>query len=1398
MIQNFSRSSRRASLLPVVLWLGVLYVMGLQHALGQSDIQRFSHLSVDEGLSQSSVYAITQDTKGFMWFGTRNGLNRYDSRHVVVYQARSGAANRLASNIINALLLDKQGRLWVGTTKGLALYRRQQDDFQPVLPVIAATGKLADSTINTLLQDSQQRVWFGTPRGLFRLQTAHTDRCERLVDITTNHRDLSHQTIRALYEDPDRTVWVGTSAGLAKLKPTPSGQFELTSYFLHPTDSVYHNIANGINTIAEDKTGRLWIGTERNGIALFDKQQGRVVSWSPAAGLDLSTQTVRTILPDGKGSFWVGTMTGLHIMAQDGSRFRTLMNQPTDPSSLGDNSVRSLFRDRDGSFWVGTYYGGVGMYSPLSRQFGSFQPLDRKGEVPFKIAGPMLPASSGNQRWVGTEDKGLFLINADKTIARHYSHDPKVAQSLTNDKVKCLLANGPNGLWVGTLKGLNYIDQRRQTITRYLHEPNKPGSLPDDHIYDVKRDAQGTLWVATYFGGLCRFNEQTKTFTPLLHQSDRPASLSSDNTTSLLVDSQQQLWVGTIAGLNRKLTGQDTFIRYLHRNGDSTSISSNYITCLLEDRQHRFWVGTRDGGLNLLLADQRSFRNFTTAHGLVSNSVLAIQEDRRGRLWVSTDKGIVQFDPIRSTFISYDKEDGLVCKEFNTNSTYQDDRGNLYFGGYNGIVVFHPDSIRRNVRAPHLAFTQLRLFNEPVGSQLADEAHELDIDSPDGLTFNHRQNVFSISFAAFNYINSPKNRYAYQLVGFDKDWNYVSEPQATYMNLPSGDYTLRVKGTNNDDVWNTEPLELTITVLPPPWKTPWAYGLYVLTFLGLLRLWSGINRNRLQLAHDLQVEQDEKTRQQELHQIKLNFFTEIAHEIRTPLTLVMAPIEVLADQYAGDGVVQKQLSIMRNSTDRLLRLLNQLLDFRKHETGNIELQRQEIDLVLLLRHITDSFFAHARSHRITLINESEATTLPAWVDEGELEKVVYNLLVNAFKFTPAEGIISVRLQHDFTMANGSEQAVILIEDTGRGISPGDIDHIFDQFYQVSQPKTRDSGFGLGLALSKHIVEQHGGQISVESRKATAQQAGFTRFTMSLPLTLPTGSSTPAAADSAADLLPLLQPISVSSEEISLTRATGAARPIILLVEDQDDIRTYIRQLFSERYQVIEAADGAAGWEKAARLLPDIVIADVAMPIMDGFALTHRLKSDPRTSHIPVIILTAKDTVDNQLTGLETGADDYLTKPFHPILLQARVNNLLTLRDQLKTKYNRLVTLQPQAQELDHPDAKFLNQLMVVLDRHLHEPEFNVTSLVGEIGMSRPVLFRKVKMLTGLSVIDLLRTTRLKKAELLLKQRKASVSEVAFAVGFSDPKYFSRAFRSQFGLTPTEYCAQPAEQVLDTP
>ncbi|WP_234735792.1 hybrid sensor histidine kinase/response regulator transcription factor [Tellurirhabdus bombi] len=1372
----------------ILLILSVLMLECLpERAFSQPITQTFSHLTVEEGLSQSSVYAITQDKADFMWFGTRDGLNRYDAGKVVVYRKQSKQPNSLSSNAINSLLTDRQGRLWVGTNGGLNFYQPKQDNFQRIVSDSTNTQSLSNSQVTTLLQDLDGSLWVGTRDGLNRSKKPTSFQFERFLATSDAQTALANTYIRALFQDRQGTLWVGTSAGLSRLTRTKAGRYQIANFYLEAKDSVYRDNANWVNTIAEDAAGRLWLGTEKKGIALFDKTKGKVVSWNAVQGLDLSTQTIRNIEPGEQGRFWVGTISGLYIIAQDGRYFQKLTNNPAKVGSLNDNSIRAIYRDRNGSFWVGTYYGGVNFYSSLAKPFGAFQLVDREGGIPFKTAGPMLPSQQG-QLWIGTDDRGLLLTNRNRTILRHYTHTPKNKQSISNDKIKCLLADGQKGLWVGTIKGLNYLDFRTNSFTRYFNDPGDANSLPDDRIYDLKYDAEGNLWIATYRGGLCRFEPKTGLFERLIAQPANPEALQTNAITSLLIDSRQQFWVGTTQGLYQKIKGKNAFIRLKHKSDDSTSLSGNYIACLFEDQQQRLWVGTRDNGLNRLEPGSRTFRRFSVQHGLPGNTIAGIREDGRGRIWISTENGLSRFDPKQGRFSNFDKHDGLVCKEFTTNSAYRDERGYLYFGGYNGIVIFHPDSIRSNNHIPRLAFTGLKLFNQPVS--LADSTQtilEKSIQHTPSLTFNHQQNVFSVEFAVLNFINSPKNRYAYQLVGFDKDWNYVDEPVATYMNLEPGDYTLRIKGANNDGVWNPQPLEVAITILPPLWKSTWAYALYVTVFLGLLYMWSRFNRVRLQLAHDLQLEHLEKERQQELHQTKLNFFTNIAHEIRTPLTLVISPIEVLSSQYPADSLIQKQLSVMKLSTNRLLRLLNQLLDFQKHETGNVRLHRQEHDLVTFLRSITDSFQEYARSRQVTLRYESEKAAVSVWFDAGEMEKVFYNLLLNAFKFTPAGGEIAVRIAFPEGTDADENQVCIFIEDNGVGISADDLHRIFHRFYQADHPGTHNSGFGIGLALSKSIIDLHQGTIGVESREASAGQHGHTQFMIKLPLAVASeATNIKAKGEEITAFLAPAEPIVVDFVQEEVSTNHSVEKPLILIVEDQEDIRAYLKEMLQETYQVVEAANGALAWEQATQSLPDLVISDVAMPVMDGVELTRRLKTDARTAHIPVILLTARTAVEHQLAGLKTGADEYLTKPFHGQLLMTRIQNLLQLREKLKAKYHRIVTLQPQNQEIDHPDDKFLNRLMTIMESNLSNADFNVASLVTEMGMSRPVLFRKVKMLTGLSVIDLLRTTRLKKAEMLLKQRKMSVSEVAFTVGFNDPKYFSKSFRSQFGQTPTEY------------
>ncbi len=1339
----------------------------------------FSHLSIDENLSQSSVYAIEQDAYGFMWFGTRDGLNRYDSHKNIVYRREPEDSTSLSSSSINVITKDKQGNLWIGTSGGLNLYRPRTDDFRRMRHDTSGHS-ISYNNISAIVQTADGSLWVGTRRGLNRLKAPGTAKFEQLMMEGNTADESGAFDIKSLYEDTKQNLWVGTTVGLSRVRRRHDGVYEVKHFYLHPEDSVWHNTSNWVNTIAEDRQGRLWIGTETKGIALFDPAQGKVTSWHPIRGLDLSNFAVRTIQPDESGQFWIGTMSGLLICGQDGVNFRRFVNAPDQPGSLSDNSIRAIYRSHEGTVWIGTFYGGVNHYNPFSQQFGSLRLVNGAGRKPFKIAGPMM-AAADHHLWVGSDDKGLFLVDETDKIVQHYRHDPENPNSLSNDKIKCLLRNGTRGLWIGTIKGLNYMDFATGTITRYLSIPNVQGSLPDDRIYGLSYDKEGQLWIATFRGGLCKMDPETGKFEQFSYQDRSEKGPPSNSITCLLIDSKERIWLGTTTGLAQKVRGEGRFIHY--KAGPQNAISGNYVVGLFEDSRGHIWISTRGAGLNRYDPETGQFIHYSKADGLGGDNVFGVSEDSAGNFWIATDDGLSKLDPASGVIITYDRNDGLVCKEFLPNSVFDDRQGKLYFGGYNGIVRFAPDSIRINPMRPSIVFTGLKLFNKPVEIGGTDGILREHLLLTPALEFNHRQNVFSVEFASINYIDAQKNQYAYLLEGFEEEWNYVKEPVATYMNLEPGTYTLKIKGSNNNGVWSNEPLEMKITILPPPWKTTWAYIGYVAAFLGLLYTWSRYHRERLQLAHDLELEHMEKKQQEELHQTRIHFFTNIIHEIRTPLTLIMGPMKILEEDPDANGILKRQLEVMQGSTNRLMRLVEQLLDFQKHEMGTVRIKARKLDLEEWLEEVRASFQSYAIARQIRLKVISHGRPLWVWFDPEEMEKVFHNLLINAFKFTPTGGEIRIS-----TRISSDGQVKIAVEDNGIGIAREELDRIFQRFYQTGD--RQNSGFGIGLALSKNIVELHQGTIEVESEESGLRQNGFTRFVISLP---PGAASEMAGApeDMPLRTTRLLTDVSFSENEAEESRETGKGmkNPLILLVEDQDDLRNYVKELLAGAYEIVEASNGAAGWDLACRILPDLIVSDISMPIMDGVTLTGRIKTDERTNHIPVILLTAYDSVQQQVKGLEQGADDYVPKPFHPKVLLTRIRNLLRVREELKEKYKHKVSLEPLIPEqATHPDAVFLQKLMKVIEENISNPELNLADLVQELGMSRPVLFRKIKMLTDCSVMDLVRSVRMKKAEALLKQKTMTVSEVAFAVGFNDPKYFSKSFRSQFGKAPSEYIA----------
>ena len=1346
----------------------------------------FNHVTIEEGLSQSTVYSIVQDADGFMWFGTRDGLNRFDSRKVITYRYDSRNEKTISDNTIYSLYTDSKGILWVGTSNGLNRYDARMDAFTQFHSRTGAFSSLSSNTITCILEDSNKNLWIGTRHGLNLLIPGDSLSFVRFEKSKDDKNSLVNDDIRSVFQDCLGNLWIGTSNGLSRLTFENLQHYYFKSYPLPDNDPASEK-SNWINAITEDDAGRLLIGTENSGLMMFDKDREKFIPCNWVNDPDSQLEPIRTLVKDKGGDYWMGTIGGLCIMNPVSKKYLRLRNIPDDPASISDNSVRSLYIDKDGSYWVGTFHGGVNLFSPLSKQFRSVQ--DENNGVPklrFKVAGALANDPEDNL-WIGTEGNGLFFIDRKKGTTKHFSHQENDPYTLSHNNVKCLLPDKNKGLWVGTIKGLNYFDFHKKQFTRFYNNPENKNALPDDVIYDFANAGGGDVWIGTYRGGLCKWHAASRRFERFIHDPGNPASLSSDGITKLLTDSRQNLWVGTTSGLNVMSPGKGDFRNFVNSQGDFTTISGNYILSIYEDKKKRLWIGTRDNGLNLMSANG-TFQRFTTEQGLPGNNIYGILEDQKGYLWISTEKGLSKMDPSAFSFHNYNRDDGLVCKEFNFNSYCKDQSGNFYFGGYNGVVVFHPDHILENKTAPRLAFTGLRLFNNEIKLNSGQDFLKQNLNFTRDLTFRYDQNIFSVEFAVLNYINSQKDRFVYRLSGFETQWNTPTEPVATYMNLKPGRYTLLVKGANNDGVWSEKPLALHLNVLPPPWKSWWAYSIYVTGFLALMYAWARFNRKRIRLEHELKSEHMEMIRQEESHKSKLNFFTNIVHEIRTPLTLMTGPVEQLLEQYPNDTLLKKELTLVKSNTNRLQRLLNQLLDFQRHETGNIQLNVRVMNIVEFIDEIQLSLQDYARSRRVTLNFLAETGEIKIWFDSEEMLKVFSNLLLNAFKFTPGGGEVSVKVERQFS--DGETSGVtITIEDNGLGIPPRNLEKIFHRFYQAENSGIKEEGFGIGLALTKGIIDLHHGSISVESKESTPQCNGFTRFVIALP----GGNAHFDKNELSEDQTAPDKPGGPEPEETTTTfndlffkKNKEEEKALILLVEDNDEIRAYTRGLLCKHYNVLEGSDGLKGWELAVEQLPDLIISDVIMPNMNGLELVSRLKADQRTNHIPVLLLTARGTLNHQVEGLGLGADEYLAKPFNTQLLLLKVKNQLAIREKLKEKYSRIVTLQPLYQEIENPDDQFLQKLMIVLEQGIAETEFNVSKLVQEIGMSRPVLFRKTKMLTGLSVIDLIRSLRLKKAEMLLSQKKLSISEVAFTVGFSDPKYFSKSFRRQYGKTPSQY------------
>jgi len=1323
---------------------------------------QFHGLTVEDGLSQNSVLSFAQDRQGFMWIGTAAGLNRYDARTFKVYRRSSSAGAGLTNDYILSLLVDRKDRLWVGTEQGLNMYDRASDRFIPAFGAKVDTPSLSIFRIRALHEDSRGRIWAGSQFGLFLISDTGRTSSPRHIPLERNVRELA---IRSIREDRSGNLWVSGNESIYRIGlqygGTSVGKFTLK----HPGKSEQDLICT---TIEEDADGKLWFGTANAGLFGFDPEKGTFyrVAGADVNGLRLPHDYIRKLKADTAGRLWIGTQEGLCVWTPNNNKLSIYRHLAGDRYSLSQNSIYDIWLDRAGNLWTGTYYGGVNICYARNTPFATIQASDGEQGLSNNVISSILGNADGGL-WIGTDGGGLNYKSAKTGQFTHFRFDVGNERSIGSNLVKTIYRDRKGRLWVGThAGGLNLLDSATGRFTR-MRKPRQGDGICSNDIVQIREDRAGRFWIGSEHEGLNLYDEVRQTYVHFHPDSTGDRHIDGHDIRALWVDRMDNVWVGTESGLQVKTPGSRGFRQTARMfPGLSDMPEDIVINTIFEDQRQQLWVGTADKGLFRILPGENKVIRYTSKDGLPSEDIKAIITDINNRIWLTTNRGLCCFDQGRNEFRSYNVYDGLPGNDFISNALYRNNEGLILAGGLNGIVLFDPDNIQRNDLRSHIAFSAFRIGDQMIGPKDASGIIDRDIDLMEELSISHDQNDFSIDFQLLNFIKPWKNRYAYLLDGYETEWHESQTGTATYANLPAGSYTLRVKAANNDGIWEPEERRLSIRIRPAPWATWWAWMFYLTALVFLIYF---IIRYIL-MRHRFQQEQA-------LQQYKLDFFTNISHEIRTRLTLISTPLERLnSDELQND--LQKTIwTSVRHHTAKLTELVQELLDFRKAETGNLQLKCEPADIVSTCLEIAEGFRPMAEAKGITLECPDTGASIMVSIDRTQFGKVVSNLLVNAIKFTPSGGRVGL------TIERNRQKVVLKVWDTGIGITPANLGRIFNNYFQVTDHGTENTGYGIGLALARRIVELHNGEISVQSERSAERKLGkqnFTEFTVTIPAIIETSSDEKTG----------LQPAIMEEAAHAGNEATPSTeKALILVVEDNAELRQMLEESLSPIFDVLAAEDGRQGIEIARNRIPDLVVSDIMMPMVDGLQLCDRLKSDRETSHIPVILLTAKATLDDRITGLEHRADAYISKPFSLKLLISQINNLIDNRRKLQEVFREEMLVTEKVPIVTSVKDEFLTDLETFILQHLDSASFNVAMLAKHAAMSQPVLYRKVKALTGLSVNDFIKSVRLHKAAELLNDPDRTIYEVAYMVGFSDRKYFSREFKKVYEVTPSAYAQQ---------
>lgn len=1356
-------------------------------ARGQDRQYTFSRIDVSNGLSHNQVNTILKDKNGFLWFGTMSGLNRYDGYAIKTFR-NTPDSNSIVDNYVSNIWEYPGNKLWIASRNDVSMFDLSTEKFDRNYERYLQSLSLPAGNIVNIRKDSKNNYWFiYDTLGVFRY--GPDKKLIHFYPIKNNTSAIATNNVTYIAEDSYGYLWLAHRNGLLE-KMDPVSQKIVTRI-----DKLQQlNKGSFTYSIFIDRDNDLWIWAgDPRGVFLLDSKTGNINAFNENSSRHkLNNNLVNGITQDRNGLIWVATDHGGVNLINKGHHFpiHYLVNDPENNKSLSQNSVTSLYRDNSGIIWAGTYKQGISYINENIIKFAHYKhKTSDANSLQYDDVNRFVEDAKGNI-WIGTNGGGLIYFDRIKNKFTQYVHDPSDPGSLSNNVIVSLCIDHEQKLWVGTyLGGLNYFDGKK--FIHYRHNDSIPGSLSDDRVWEIFEDSQKNLWIGTLNGGLNKLDRQTKQFLHFQFEEGNPATIQSNYISALLEDRKGNLWVGTAGGIEVLNKKANAFIHYGNTTA-SNSLSNNNVIAVLEDNSGRIWVGTREG-LNLFDNKAGTFRTFTKTDGLPDNTILTILEDDKHSLWITTPNGLCNIilknegnnSDISFDIKNYDEVNNLQGKEFNENAALKTRAGELIVGGPYGLNIINPAHINTNQTKPEIVFTNFQVFNKNIeaGDRVNNRVVlKKSIIETQEIKLRFNENVFSIEFAALNFSRGNKDKYAYRLEGFNTDWLYTDGTQrrATYTNLDPGTYFFKVKALSNDGT-PSEEKALKIIVLPPFWKTPLAFVLYALAIGGILFFARRLTVERAKMRFEVEQQRKEADRMHAIDAMKTKFFTNVSHEFRTPLSLILSPLDRIL-KTTHEPEEKTQLQLIHRNAKRLLHLINQLLDFRKMEVQEFKLHLAPGDIIKFTKDISYSFSDIAEQKNIEFSVHSNAEKLETYFDRDKLEKILFNLLSNAFKYTPNNGKISIEL-----ISNDDDKFEIKVKDNGIGIPADKHERIFERFFQNDVPESMiNQGTGIGLAITKEFVRLLEGTVHV-----TSEPDKGTCFTVILPVK--------KISEEAGKTV--IQNEWANAAENGETRLNGSARSgeknskkaTILIVEDNEDFRFYLKDNLKLKYIVVEASNGKEGWQKIKDIIPHLVVSDIMMPQLTGIDLSRRIKNDPRTSHIPIILLTAMESEETQLEGYHIGINDYIAKPFTFEILDARIKNLLQQQKQLKKDFQRQIEINPGQITITPVDEQFMKQTVEAVEKNISNTAYSVEDLSRDLFMSRVALYKKILALTGKTPVEFIRMMRLKRGAQLLEKSQMTISEIAYEVGFNNPKIFSKYFKEEFKVLPSQYQAGKQQQ-----